>query len=287
MKPEAQAERLLWEVLPKDLYFHYAAFGWFSIPVNGRKYYLYKNIKTQSVDQDGTHLSWCIHSSRKVPDQDRLVSEYLLLTNNEAEYLRTANGTVVGEPALTVGRAPIDWQGHVINALITIAGLMLAVSIVALWLSGGSFSLSDRLSVPALPLIASPSHDPHMITAFMAYQELYRRGDLAEKPPEHRALADETIVYGSGRPTVTLPALHYPTTIQMEGPASFVTPKAAGAYIMRGGQWTTPNVMECPERQICTLTEGNAVFAGFTTATITTSVAWASAGVTTFGTEVH
>lgn len=260
MKPEAQAERLLWEVLPKDLYFHYAAFGWFSIPVNGRKYYLYKNIKTQSVDQDGTHLSWCIHSSRKVPDQDRLVSEYLLLTNNEAEYLRTANGTVVGGPNPQV-RAPINWGMLPLNIMIGIAMAIIAAVVFIGLIVGMNEPIMDALSVPAIPPIASPSHDPGPITGFIAYQTMYKRGDLAEKPLGWKE--DKAASYSG--------VLNYVISDDTEKRKPVIV-----------------GIPECPGRRVCSLSSTEvSVFIGANTSGLATSVAWASAGVTTFGTEVH
>lgn len=102
------AERLLQRVLPEELYLRLNALGWFEYytPLHlitvGRvcRFVLSRRKKTLLHNTSGESWSCCIEPAGgvQVPDQDRLVAEYLLLVNDPEKYLRTANLTQVGWP---------------------------------------------------------------------------------------------------------------------------------------------------------------------------------------------
>lgn len=92
------AERLLRTVLPEDLHISLAATN--ECKVNGKdpgfSYQLKKNAKTLCTKKDGSVHSCCIGlSDTSAPDTDRIVAEYLLITNDEPQYLKTANLTCI------------------------------------------------------------------------------------------------------------------------------------------------------------------------------------------------
>lgn len=92
-KPSIQAEALLQRIIPGEDYLALAADGQCTIKGERFQYRLRRNQKTIVIKEDGEYSS-CIHlSDSQAPDTDRLVAEYLLITNDEAEYLRTANLT--------------------------------------------------------------------------------------------------------------------------------------------------------------------------------------------------
>lgn len=90
--PVVQAEALLRKVLPEENYLELAATSktWVAAEVN--RYQLVRNSKTIVEKPDKSLWSSCIHlSDDAAPDTDRLVAEYLLIVNDENEYLKTAN----------------------------------------------------------------------------------------------------------------------------------------------------------------------------------------------------
>lgn len=106
--PRVVAEKLLAEVLPPEAYLELAATGYCDIPGKRHKRYrLYRNVKTEIEKQDGSWWSSCIHlTDSQAPDTDRIVAEYLLITQDEAEYLKTANLTQIRPPEKAV-RGPV------------------------------------------------------------------------------------------------------------------------------------------------------------------------------------
>lgn len=95
--PRVVAEKLLAEVLPPERYLELSAEGHCDIPGKKNKTYrLFRNQKTEIEDKSGNWSSSCIHLSESAPDTDRIVAEYLLITQDEKEYLRTANLTPIG-----------------------------------------------------------------------------------------------------------------------------------------------------------------------------------------------
>lgn len=117
------AERLLAEVLPKELYIELNATLKFTIlskltkaicvtslySLSDRliplKYELSRRYKTHIHCSDGSIYAACIapDSHGPVPEADRLVAEYLLLVNDERKYLETANLSLVR----TGGEVPV------------------------------------------------------------------------------------------------------------------------------------------------------------------------------------
>ena len=95
--PRVVAERLLRQVLPEAMYEELAATGQCSCVVNEHEYTFSRKAKTK-VGKDGKTFSCCIeHTDNSIPRPDRLVSEYLLVLNDEEKYLATANLTQIGD----------------------------------------------------------------------------------------------------------------------------------------------------------------------------------------------
>lgn len=104
--PKVVAEKLLAEALPPEVYLSLAATGAVEIP--GKRYVVYRlhrNHKTELLDKMGRWWSACIYIPGDPPDQDRLVAEYLLITQDEKEYVRTANLTCITSPTPPHGAA--------------------------------------------------------------------------------------------------------------------------------------------------------------------------------------
>lgn len=94
--PVVQAEALLRRVLPEENYLELAATSKTWIQAKTNRYQLIRHSKTIVEKPDKTKWSSCIHlSDNDAPDTDRLVAEYLLIVNDEKEYLKTANLTEI------------------------------------------------------------------------------------------------------------------------------------------------------------------------------------------------
>lgn len=114
--PKVNAELLLSQVLPTDLYLQLCAHEYFDITVGERTYRLSKKKKTEITQKNGQVDSACIHpSDQNCPTADRVVAEYLLLKNDEAEYLKTANLTMIRPPkdAQVSKSVAASWDGRV------------------------------------------------------------------------------------------------------------------------------------------------------------------------------
>lgn len=97
--PKTNAERLLMEVLPADCYIALAAHGSFTVDAKRNRYRLFKGRKTEleGLAMAGPKWSACIHpSDTECPDADRIVAEYLMIRNDEEQYLKIANLTEIG-----------------------------------------------------------------------------------------------------------------------------------------------------------------------------------------------
>lgn len=93
--PRLAAEKLLRSVLPEDLCISMSAIGECEVQGKRHRYKLFKLRKTHCYQGDKT-FSCCIElSDTKAPDTDRIIAEYLLILNDEDEYLRTANLTQI------------------------------------------------------------------------------------------------------------------------------------------------------------------------------------------------
>ena len=96
--PKIAAERLLRSVLPEDLCVSLSAIGECEVQGKKYRYKLFKNKKTHCIQGDKI-FSCCIElSDSEAPDTDRIVAEYLLIRNDEARYLSTANLTQIVGP---------------------------------------------------------------------------------------------------------------------------------------------------------------------------------------------
>ena len=96
--PRIVAEKLLRSVLPEDLCISLSAINQCEVQGNKHRYRMFKNQKTWCFQGDKT-FSCCIQPSLEgLPDTDRIIAEYLLLTNDEEEYLKTANLTLISVP---------------------------------------------------------------------------------------------------------------------------------------------------------------------------------------------
>src|SRR3990167_229467 len=96
--PRIVAETLLRSVLPEDLCISLSAINQCEVQGNKHRYRMFKNQKTWCFQGDKT-FSCCIQPSLEgLPDTDRIIAEYLLLTNDEEEYLKTANLTLISVP---------------------------------------------------------------------------------------------------------------------------------------------------------------------------------------------
>lgn len=92
--PRIAAERLLRTVLPDDLCVSLSAINQCEVTgKSGFTYTLKKGGKTHCKKLDGAVYSCCIEFApgEKKPDVDRIVAEYMLITSDEQEYLKTAN----------------------------------------------------------------------------------------------------------------------------------------------------------------------------------------------------
>ena len=89
--PQIAAEQLMIEVFPPYDYLSLAAWGYCDVQGKKYKYRLRRNDKTIVTKGDGSTYTACIHPVTATPDADRLVSEYILIVNDEPDYLRTAN----------------------------------------------------------------------------------------------------------------------------------------------------------------------------------------------------
>lgn len=97
LDPKIAAEKLLRRVLPEELHVSLGALGYCDVPGKTHKSYrIFKNQKTHVTDKQGNVYSSCIHlTDTEAPDTDRIVAEYLLIINDEAKYLDTANLTQI------------------------------------------------------------------------------------------------------------------------------------------------------------------------------------------------
>ncbi len=97
-EPKIAAEKLLRSILPIDLCISLSAIGECEVQGKKHRYKIFKNQKTHCFQGDRT-FSCCIElSDSSAPDTDRIVAEFLLITNNEDEYLKTANLTQIAGP---------------------------------------------------------------------------------------------------------------------------------------------------------------------------------------------
>lgn len=114
------AERLLAEVLPKELYIELNATHALTLQsklsvavyklsdkIQPVSYSLSRRDKTYIYCKNGSIYSACISpdSHGPVPEADRLVAEYLLLVNDEERYLMTANLSLI-KPDMQIVRPP-------------------------------------------------------------------------------------------------------------------------------------------------------------------------------------
>ncbi len=120
VNPKLVAERLMQKVLPEDVYLSLSALGYADVEGTiGRKYRLFRNRKTEITDKNGTVVSACIYLPGQAlgaapPDTDRIVAEYILITNDEKEYLSTANLTMISSPNVRPG-PPVDMDMQFCN----------------------------------------------------------------------------------------------------------------------------------------------------------------------------
>jgi hypothetical protein len=96
--PRLAAEKLLRSVLPEDLCVSLSAINECEVQGKKHRYKIFKGQKTHCIQGDKT-FSCCIGlEDTQAPDTDRIVAEYLLIKNNEEEYLKTANLTQIAGP---------------------------------------------------------------------------------------------------------------------------------------------------------------------------------------------
>ncbi len=119
--PRLAAEKLLRSVLPEDLCISLSAIGECEVQGKKYRYRIFKGKKTHCFQGDKT-FSCCIElSDSQAPDTDRIIAEYLLIKNNEDEYLKTANLTQIAGPqeglrGRDIGAIAND-EGHAIDAM--------------------------------------------------------------------------------------------------------------------------------------------------------------------------
>ncbi len=95
-EPTLVAEQLLIKVLPAPLYLSMSAKGYCDIPgVINKSYRLRRNGKTEVTNSKEEVFSSCIVLSTDAPDTDRIIAEYLLIVDDEKEYLKIANLTMI------------------------------------------------------------------------------------------------------------------------------------------------------------------------------------------------
>ena len=115
--PRLAAEKLLRSVLPEDLCISLSAID--ECEVQGKKhcYKIFKGQKTHCIQGDRT-FSCCIElSDTSAPDTDRIIAEYLLITNDEDEYLKTANLTEITRPREALSGAALNaiWRDEAVG----------------------------------------------------------------------------------------------------------------------------------------------------------------------------
>ena len=132
IEPKLTAEQLLHKVLPQDLYIHLNAVGHFWLEPTRTKrlevrhketkqvyghppyrYQFFRNKKTHLHAGKDIYSSCIAPENTSCPDQDRLVAEYLLAKDKEAEYLATTNLTQVGGERARAGLIGMD--GYLAN----------------------------------------------------------------------------------------------------------------------------------------------------------------------------
>ncbi len=118
--PRLAAEKLLRSVLPDDLYIALAATGQCIAKGKTHEYTLAKGKKTICKKAPGLGVgsgkafSCCIGlEDQQAPDTDRIVAEYLLIINDEKQYLETANLT---EVYVSPHYRPPQWSDQDIQA---------------------------------------------------------------------------------------------------------------------------------------------------------------------------
>lgn len=96
--PKIAAEKLLRSVLPEDLCVSLSALNECEVQGKKYRYKIFKGQKTHCFQGDKT-FSCCIHlSDANAPDTDRIVAEFLLIRNDEEQYLKIANLTQISGP---------------------------------------------------------------------------------------------------------------------------------------------------------------------------------------------
>jgi hypothetical protein len=93
-----RAEQLLFAVISEDQRKQYTELGYFETVVNDRVYRIKKGRagNVMQLDENGKpKFKYCIHPIEWVPDQDTMLTQFLLLMTDEQHFLKTANRTVL------------------------------------------------------------------------------------------------------------------------------------------------------------------------------------------------
>jgi len=98
---ENKAEQLLLRHLTPEQQAEYKKSKRFYLYTGGKKYRIDKgwqgNVKlVDESDQDKVLASYCIHPTRRIPEQDNMLAQKLLLEGSEAEFKRIANESRYG-----------------------------------------------------------------------------------------------------------------------------------------------------------------------------------------------
>src|SRR3990167_7113028 len=115
--PRLAAEKLLRSVLPEDLCISLSAINECEVQGKKHRYKIFKDQKTHCIQGDRT-FSCCIGlSDTSAPDTDRIIAEYLLITNYEEAYLRTANLTEITRPREALSGAALNaiWRDEAVG----------------------------------------------------------------------------------------------------------------------------------------------------------------------------
>lgn len=109
---DAKARKILMEHLSPVQRDQYEKFGYFDLDVGGRTYRIKKgwsgNVQRLGKDeknQDRVLESFCIHPRERIPEEDNLLIQKLMLETEEAEFRRIANITVHDGGRYLQGRA--------------------------------------------------------------------------------------------------------------------------------------------------------------------------------------
>jgi hypothetical protein len=107
---ETRAEDLLIALLTDAQILQYQMHGYFETEVNDKIYRIKKGRSgnVELIEEGKPKFRYCAHPSEWTPNQDVMISQLLMLKTDEARFLKTANRTVLYQPAVAQAMAALD-----------------------------------------------------------------------------------------------------------------------------------------------------------------------------------